>query len=233
MTLFEMYELMGTIVNKDYSGNIITPARFRQLIKAVNIDYFKNKYGLPEEYQPGRPIPLEYADITLKNTDDIKAFKMFVENTPCPAGLLPYPTDYAHRDSIKYNETVTINKVATVMKRKVEILRESQADDRLSNFTKQPTVTYPIGVVRATGIQIYPVTIAQVDFSYLRWPVDPVFTYIQAAGYITYDATNSVEFEWPKDCHTDLVRMMLEIMGIRLREAEILQYANTKLQQGN
>jgi hypothetical protein len=233
MTLFEMYDLMGLIVNKDYSGNIITPIRFRQLVKAVNIDYFKKKFGLPEEYQPGRPIPREYVDITLKNTDDMRPFKVYLQATQSPTGLLPFPSDYAHRDSLKYNRTVSIMRVNVVIPRKIEILRESQADDRLGNHTKQPTEHYPIAVVRNTGIQIYPVTITSVDFSYLRWPIDPVFSYTQSAGYITYDAVNSVEFEWPKDCHTDLVRMMLEMIGIRLREAEIVQYAQTKIQQGN
>ena len=76
MTLFEMYELIELVLNKDYGGNIVTPARFRQLIKVVNINKFKEKYGLPEEYQPGRPVPLEYAEITLKNQDDLRYFKI-------------------------------------------------------------------------------------------------------------------------------------------------------------
>lgn len=232
MTLFDMYSLMELIVNKDYSGYIITPSRFSQLIKVVNIDYFKKKFGLPEQYQPGRPIPREYADITIKNTDDIKPFKVFVENTSCPEGLLPLPANYAHRDSIIYNRTVTINLQATVVPRKVEVLRESQASDRLGNYTKQPTENHPIAVMRSTGIQIYPITITAVDFSYLRWPTDPLFVYVQETGYITYDAVNSIEFEYPQDCHLDLVRMMLEMIGVRLREADIVQYANAKTISG-
>jgi hypothetical protein len=232
MTLFEMYDLMGLIVNKDYSGNIITPTRFRQLIKVVNIDYFKKKYGLPEEYQPGRPIPKEYADITIKNTDDIKPFKSYDPAYSCPAGLLPYPSDYAHRDQMIYNLATIIDGVNTTIPKKVEVLRESQAVDRLGNYTKSPTTTHPIAVVRSEGIQIYPVTITSVDFSYYRWPIDPVFAYTQYTGYITYDAVNSTEFEYPQDCHLDLVRMMLEMVGVRLREGDIVQYANTKLQQG-
>jgi hypothetical protein len=157
---------------------------------------------------------------------------VFVPNTSCPNGLLPIPANYGHRDSLKYNQVVTINKAATIIPRKIEILRESQADDRLGNFTKKPTVTHPIAVVRSNGIQIYPITITSVDFSYLRWPSDPQFEYVQQPGYITYNAAASVEFEWPKDCHLDLVRMMLESIGVRLREADIVQYANLKNQQG-
>lgn len=233
MTLFEMYELMELILNKDYSGNMLTPDRFNQLIKVVNIDKFKKKFGLPEEYQPGRPIPKEYAEITLKNTDDLKIFKVVpLLNSPCPGGLLPYPGDYAHRDEIIYNETVTIDGVSTIMPRPIEILREFHASSRRGNFTKMPTRRHPIAVMRSNGIQIYPITITAVDFAYWRWPADPVFAYNQHEGYITYNSAASVEFEWPIDIHLDLVRMMLEYMGVNLREAEIVQYANTKIQQG-
>jgi hypothetical protein len=224
---------MELILNKDYSGNMLTPDRFNQLIKVVNIDKFKQKYGLPEQYQPGRPIPKEYAEITLKNTDDLRRFKATpLISSPCPGGLLPYPTDYAHRDEIYYNESVIIDGVTTYLPRPVEILRENQLSSRRGNYTKMPSLRYPVAVLRNTGIQIYPITISLVDFTYWRWPITPQFAYIANEGYITYNASFSIEFEWPIDVHLDLVRMMLEYMGVNLREAEIVQYANTKIQQG-
>jgi hypothetical protein len=85
MTLWDIYKLVEFVCNKDFSGNIITPDRFNDLIKIVSLDHFRDKYGLPEEYSPGRPIPREQADITLKNTDDLKAFKVFIQNTPVTA----------------------------------------------------------------------------------------------------------------------------------------------------
>jgi len=232
MTLFEMYSLIELIVNKDYEGNIITPERYKELIKVVSIDLFRKKYGLPEQYQPGRPIPKEYADITLKNTDDLKIFKMYVQDTAVASGVLPFPTGYAHRDEITYKFIKTINAVDTTIPRPVEILREAQAAERRGNYTKQPTTQNPIGVVKSDGIYIYPNTITAVDFSYYRWPTDPVFAYTLGDGYITYDADNSTEFEWPVDEHMTLVTMMLSYIGINLREADIFQYAEMKKQKG-
>jgi hypothetical protein len=232
MTLFEMYSLIELVVNKDYSGNIITPERFSELIKVVNIDLFRKKYGLPEQYQPGRPVPREYVDITLKNTDDLKIFKTFLASTAVTAGVLPYPTDYAHRDEITYNFIKTINNVQTTFPKPVEILRESQASERRGNYTKQPTTQNPIGVIKNDGIYIYPATITAVDFSYFRWPIDPVFAYTPGDGYITYDSANSTEFEWPVDEHMTLVTMMLAYIGINLREADIYQYAEVKKAKG-
>lgn len=233
MNLWDMYELMGLVLNKDYGGNVLTPERFRQLIKVVNIDKFKKKFGLPEEYQPGRPIPREYVEITLKNADDLRKFKATpLINTPAVDGLLPYPEDYAHRDQIIYNQTVFTGVAPEIIPRQVEILPETQAAARRSNYTKRPTTTYPIGVMRSAGIQIYPITITVVDFFYWRFPIEPVFSYNQYPGYITYNAGASVEFEWPEDEKLSLVAMMLGYMGVNMRDADILQYSEMKKQTG-
>lgn len=227
-----MYNLIKFVVNKDFSGNIITPDRFKELIKVVNIDLFRNKYGLPEEYQPGRPIPMEYVDITLKNTDDLKAFRVALVNTPVVAGILPFPSNYAHRDEVVYNYTKTINSVSTTLPRGVEILRETQLSERRGNYTKLPTTRNPCGVVRSNGIHIYPAAITEVDYYYFRWPNEPVFAYIKGDGFITYDTANSTEFEYTKDESITLVRMILQYVGVNLRENEIVNYSQVKLQGG-
>lgn len=232
MSLFEMYNVIELIVNKDFSGNIITPERFNELIKVVNIDLFRKKYGLPEQYQPGRPVPKEYVEITLKNMDDLKIFKKFLSGTPVASGVLPYPSDYAHRDEILYNFTKNINGTETALPKSVEIVRESQASERRGNYTKQPTIQNPIGVVKSDGIYIYPTSITAVDFSYYRWPEDPEFAHILGDGFITYDSANSTEFEWPEDEHMTLVTMMLSYIGINLREADIFQYSEMRKQKG-
>jgi len=232
MTLWDMFSLVKYIVNKDFDGNVITPARFKLLAPVVNIDLFRKKFGLPEEYQPGRPVPLEYADITLKNTDDLRPFKKYSEGLSVTNGIMSYPTDYAHRGTITYNLSKTINGTARILPRPVEILREEEFESRLGNYTKSPTTNNPIGVIRSNGIHIRPITITAVDFSYYRWPIDPEFGYTEGDGYITYDSSTSVEYEWPADEHITLVRMMLQYIGVNLREADIVNYSDAKLKTG-
>jgi hypothetical protein len=113
MTLWEMWSLVEYVSNKNFDGNIITPEQFKSLMPVVTIDLFRKKYGIPEGYQPGRPIPKEYIEITLKNTDDMKAFKMPLINTSVVNGILSYPSGYAHRDSFVYNYTKTSNSTST------------------------------------------------------------------------------------------------------------------------
>jgi hypothetical protein len=232
VTLFDIYKLIEFIVNKDYSGNTITPEDFKMLIKFVNIDMFRRKYGLPEEYQPGRPIPVEFANITLKNTDDIKSFKKELLGVSVINGILSYPADYAHRESVIYNWSKSINGVPTILPRPVEILQDEHAAERRGNWTKKPSLQYPIGVIRSNGIHIYPETISSVDFSYYRWPIEPVFDYVEYDGYITYNPATSTELEWPIDEHFNICRRCLELIGVNLREQDVIQYARTKLKEG-
>ena len=235
-----MWDLVNYVTNKDFSGNVITPDRFASLIKVVHLDWFRNKYGLPEEYQSGRPIPKEYAEITLKNMDDLKAFKVYLTNVPVVNGKIPYPTDYCHRGEIINNFTININKIPTVLPKGLEVLTESQLASRQGNYTKRPVTRMPVAVLRSDGIYIFPNTVSdvvpypitQVDMAYFRYPKDPVFKYIVGDGYITYDAVNSVECEAPADEHIVLVRMLLSYCGVNLREQEIVQYAETKLKEG-
>lgn len=231
MTLGQMYDLIEFLCNKDFDGNIITPERFNMLIKVVSIDLFRQKYGIPEEYQPGRPVPMEYADITLKNTDDLKAFKERLPSRTVVNGIMTYPTDYAHLMTVVYNFSKTINGVATSLPKPVEILREAEFAAREGNYTKKPTTANPCGIIRNDGIHIRPITITACDFNYYRFPVDPEFVYTESDGYITYDAALSTEFEFPVDEHFTLVKMILSLIGINLREDTIMQYAETKLQQ--
>ena len=232
MNLGEMYTLIEFIVNKDYDGNIITPERFKMLIKVVNIEHFRDKYGLPEEYQPGRPIPNERADITLKNIDDMKAFKEMMPNRTVAAGVMLYPSGYVHRDAITYNFSKTINGTPTSLPRPVEVLRGSEFASREGNYTKRPTLQNPICTFRSDGVHVRPITITAVDFSYFRFPTTPIFAYIESDGYITYDAVNSIELEWPEDEKIVIMRRCLEYIGVNLREADITNYANVKLKGG-
>ena len=160
MTLFDMFSLVNLICNKDFDGNIITPDRFDQLIKVVNIDLFRNKYGLPEEYQPGRPIPKEYVEITQKNLDDMKAFKVFLKNVPVVNGKVAYPADYCHKAELTNNFTIKINKIATVLPKGLEVLNESQVSSRLGNYTKRPVSRMPICTFRSDAIYVWPFEVA-------------------------------------------------------------------------
>ena len=93
-----------------------------------------------------------------------------------------------------------------------------------------PTEKNPISESSAAGWIIYPVTINNATLVYFRLPVQPVFVYTIVNDELVPGA--STEWEWPIDCHMDIIRIMLSDMGQNLGEAKIIQYSEMKAQKG-
>ena len=80
---------------------------------------------------------------------------------------------------------------------------------------------------------VFPSTINaanQVQAQYIRYPLDPVWTYLQiTGGEPVFDGSNAAyqDFELSKDYETDLVVKILQYAGVSIREAAVVQYANT------
>jgi len=230
MTLFEQWELVNFIANKDYGGSVIEPDRFGQLAKLVNLDMLKIKMGLPEEYQLGAPLSRQYLDATQRLTDETRFLKTRVAAQTVTAGVVSYPANYFSFNSMRYGYQRQVDGVSTVLWKGVEVLTEDEYSDRAGNWTKLPSAKNPVCVVRSDGIYVYPIIIPQVDFTYIRYPIDPVFVYVQAAGYITAGA--STEYEWSSHLHRDLTMMILSYIGINLREQELEAYAERHKKEG-
>jgi hypothetical protein len=224
MTLFEQWELVLYIANKDYEGNVITPDRFKQLCVVGNMDLFKVKMGLPEDYQLGAPISRQYLDATQRLTDETRFLKKRVAAQAVASGVVAYPADYFGFDAMRYGYQRQVDGQPKVIWKPVEPLTEDQYSDRAGNSIKEPTTKNPVCLMRSDGIHVYPVAIVQVDFAYVRYPVDPVFDYVQETGYIT-EGASPTEYEWPVHLHRDLTMMILGYIGINIREQQLQQYA--------
>lgn len=236
MTLIQIYDFLKFIGNKDFNGNIFKPSHFRSAIVAADIDLYKKKSGLPEEYQPGRPLAREGFEIDKKSLDNVSHFKGHVTDQPVASGFFNIPAAYIYWDSMSFNYTPTIDGTPTVLPRPVEILTEGELADRIGNYTKRPTTKNPVVVQRRDAswdrFYIYPNTINAVDFHYYRIPVAPVFAFNVVNEVLVYDSESSTEFEWPVNLHMDLVRIMLSYLGISIGEDKIVQYAEMQKAKG-
>ncbi len=231
MTLFEAYEFMLFVLDKDYNGDILTPAYYNRLLQASNLMYYKLKFGLPEEYQVGRPAPRQAPEITRKLKDDIRQFKTFSTVAIDGNGDGDFPDNYGHTDAVSYDRIVSIDGVSHTYRSPIDELTQSEADDRLGNYTKMPTTKYPILVYTSDGIRVYPTTITVVNLSYYRLPIQPVFDYSIVDDEILV-GEDPVEWDWPEDCHMDIVRIMLSDMGVNIGSQLITQYSEMKSQKG-
>lgn len=231
MTLFEQYNFLNFIGNKDYGGNILKPEQFKALAPIVNIELFKEKMGLPEEYQPGQPISRQSFDLNKILNAETRFLREYEASQAVGSGTISYPSDFFIVDEIRYVYQRTIDGVTISIPKPAQELTEREYSDRAGNFTKKPTTENPVYVLRSGGIYIYPVTIVQVQFSYLRYPIDPVFDYVQETGYIT-EGSSPTEYEWGRHLHPLLSMKILSHLGINLRENQMLQYAEMYKERG-
>lgn len=230
MTLFEQWELVNYIANKDYGGNVIEPDRFGELVKLADLDLFKVKMGLPEDYQLGAPLSRQYLDATQRLTDETRFLKQRVAAQAVSSGIVAFPANYFRFNAMRYGYQRQVDGQSTVLWKPVEMLTEDEYSDRAGNYTKMPSTKNPVCVLRSDGIHVYPSSIPQVDFTYVRYPTQPNFVYVQQTGYI--EAGASTEYEWPQHLHRDLTMMILGYIGINLREQQLEQYAEQHKAQG-
>ena len=103
---------------------------------------------------------------------------------------------------------------------------------RLADNVIMPTLKYPVASYRAQGILLYPTDINRVTLTYLRYPVTPVFAFSVVNDEYIYDATNSVQTEYPQTLHSEFAMRVARYLGINIRETEFEQLIESRIKQG-
>jgi hypothetical protein len=206
---------------KKHNTAYLDPDQFNLYINRAQVTKFMELYGNPQEYQPGLPAPRIAYEVTQKVTDDLRQFKKEAILTVDSDGKSNYPADYVHTLSIGKND------------RPIEVVRQELEMYRRSSKIVGPTVHDPICVLKETYYQFYPKDIASAELSYLRQPQEAKFAVTIVSGRPVYDPTLSINLEWPDVAVNDIVMRALSYIGISIKDAEILQYAETLKKTGN
>lgn len=233
-------KLVNFITNKETFGNTMKIDQFNTVIEAVNIDLLKQRYGLPEEYRAGQPLPRMSYEVTKKIMDDMNFLKvrMGVDIPPLAVdnfGRAITPSDYLHLSSARYNQ-ITTNQCAVkkVRPRDIELLTDAQIGDRLSNSVKMPTHKDPCMALFSGYMQFYPSDLKRVEMTYLRLPKTPFYAYTidENTDEYVFTETGTQNFEFPADCLNDIVRLVLSYVNISLKEFTVVQYAEQAKKEG-
>ena len=212
------------IANKEQSGTSYSIDQLNNLFYAANIDLFKQRYGLPEEYVSGMPIPRQGWQLTQKMTDDLGACKVVSLLTVSDAGVMTLPDNYIHKSSIIYEKILNNDSGVdgtVVTQHPVDIIDDDKWAERCSNSLKGPSLDFPICNFLNTTIRFKPINLKQVEFSYLRFPNRPIWGFTTTTGVEVYSATASTNFEWNEVLFTDIAKIILSYLSINLRDSEL------------
>ena len=240
---------------KHQSGASYTPDEFNNVVPIRVNDVVRRYYGLPEEYMPMHPQPRITYEVTQYVTDFMRTFKVPASLPLNSIGRATIPDDYRHVSSIRYKTAVVtpvditqgqdddccddtiqgVPRETEVQYREVDVdvIKDSEVGYYLNSSIVYPTKEHPKCCFYDKYIQVYPTNLNEILFTYLRYPIKPVWNYTIVDGMAVYDPTGSVDIELPEECMTEMAVTFLSSVGIHIREEGLIQYANFVKEKGN
>lgn len=233
MSISEIFDLVSWVANKYQAGASMSANEFNLACKAVNIELFNVKVGLPEAYQAGAPYPPQAWQVTQKITDDLQPFikDAVIDKSQ---GFFALPTDYAAFSSLSYKYVLNDPNGGQPYSEinYIDVVTDAELRVRLADNVVMPTLKYPVATYRAQGILLYPIDINRITLTYLRYPVTPVFGYTVSNDEYIYDSTLSTQVEYPATLHTEFAMRIARYLGINIYDDQLLQSIQERLKTG-
>lgn len=211
--------------NKNQSG-AISPEEINSAAAFVNLDILNQKIGLPEEYRYGAPAARQGWQITQRMTDDLRFFVKKAVLSKNANGFFLYPVDYAAFSSARYRN-VQNQPVGNpiVQKKWIEVVTDAELNLRLNSAIQPPDLDYPVMAYYDGGMQVFPAQVSQIELTYIRYPVQPVWGYtLSANDEPIYDPVTSVQIEYPESMYPNFAVRMARYLGINIREDDFVNY---------
>ena len=224
----DVYQRVLFIANKEQRG-YITPDEFNSYATQAQLEIFEGYFIKQFQAMQAPMSESDYADISMNVEEKINEFYASITNpTISSSGIYEYPSDFYRLTHVSVGgrlcDEVMHNKISYVM---------------LSPLTA-PTITQPVMVRRANGVQIYPSNLGgqSVIMDYLRRPVNPKWGFIMAPNMepvydptVTTDYTQdagSVQFELHPSDEQDLVYKILTLAGVAIKQPDVSSFGQGK-----
>ena len=116
----------------------------------------------------------------------------------------------------------------------VEIVDAKDINQILRSNLVSPSIAYPIALMTSSqssrggfDLNVFPESIEMVSiyFYYYNDKQPPKWSYVTVAGKPVYDSTKSRQFVISPRVHGEIVIKILEYLGVTIREADLVQYA--------
>lgn len=240
--IWDIYQFINWRANKEQNGRVFTPDQFNNACKFADYELLKYKYGLPEQYRPGYPVPAQAWEITQEITDALIHLKVYMGGRTDAQlkvdkfGFADIPSNYFHYSSLAWidisHENCGDDDEET--RTPVEVIRDGDWDLRLANILKKPTYDYPVCRFQSNYIEFRPKKLGYVDFTYLRKPNEAVLGYTinPVTTNIEYDPFTSVQPDWPEQMYNEWANLLYSWLAININNQINIQDAQNRKIQG-
>lgn len=206
-------ESVELISNKVQSTGTITIDSFNNAAKLAQLDEVKVQRKL---YESG-----------LISSDNLSSLKRVKNLQVSTSGVVIQPTDYLYYSSARVKYFVNDKP----MESDVDVIKESELGLRLNSQINPLSKRFPALVTRNGEFQVFPAEVNYLVLTYLRNPSPPIWGYTMANNRPVYDATTSTQFELPDELAPDLIYRICQLLGIRIKRQDLVQYGIGKEQE--
>lgn len=235
MDINGVYNLVNFIASKDRKG-LFDKDKFNLVCPSALYEFNNKRYGnIKDLLLTNSKSPRIAYSINQKVLDDLKVFQTSTQLMVDTLGQTPYPSDYWHMTSARYNSfvnSVDCDTLGSKGYKNIDLVDNDKASKLLDSVIVQPTLDHPICTFYGGYIQFYPENIRQVRFEYLRKPLNPFWNSTVVNNRDVYNSTGSVNLEVPDDCHNEIVALICQMLGMNLSDNEVKQFGQIKEQQG-
>lgn len=218
MTIDEIYRLVQAFASKDQRG-FITPSEFNLMARQAELELYNERLQVVMEGSQAKKIAGYYKKALTPAVaeQDILPF-LYETDVPLTSGEGAIVSDYVCQ---LYVDNTAVDIVTA--KNVGQIQRSSLA---------KPSGDYPVALLSSNNgsvkVSVFPNTIDSVSCYYYVYNNKPTWNYVTIAGKPVYDSSNSRAFLISSRCHGELVIKILGYLGVSIREADLVNYAQAK-----
>lgn len=235
-----VYSALKGLVNKDQKG-FVTPAIFNEFAAVAQMNIYNRLFDETRNALRFRRASIDAGRYLSKDkqvTEDLSVFakKSTISKTN---GIFNKPSDLGRIISM-FTPTTFVYDSATGYQ--VQIVYDQEDIERvLRSSLSKPTAEAPVAMV-SSDIEVFPTTVSSIEMRYYKLPEglntltgakiasQPSFGYSTAIpGVELYLPSASIDFELPEHYFVDLVIETAQMIGVNLRDADVVNYTSGEI----
>jgi hypothetical protein len=238
-SVYRVYSALKGLVNKDQKG-FVTPSIFNEFASVAQMNIYNRLFDEERNALRFRRAGLDAGRDFSKDKQIKEDLAVFVKkaNLTKSGATFVKPSDLGRIVSMRTSSNFVLDDYSG---NQISILYNQDDIDRvLSSSLSRPTTDNPVALV-SSDIEVFPTTVASISLRYYKLPEglnpttgaksnsQPKFGYSSSvAGVELYSASSSVDFELPEHYFVDLVVEIAQLIGINLRDADVVNYASVE-----
>jgi hypothetical protein len=234
ISVIEIFNVVRDIANKEQRG-FVTPEVFNTFADIAQKNIFNemfNELAISQQIRGRSVDPGRYKSIKKNVMEDLSRY---IDEVNIGIGaVLPKPEFLARIISATTQSGIP-----------VEVIYDTEKVSRMLNSRlSAPTVNFPVCAIQE-NIQVYPVLEEQVTLKFYRQPTSMLNNVVDNASLPTYSVTISDanpgtyivnpidirDFDLPNHYKNEITTEILKLMGVRLRDSDLYNYAQAEDQQ--